>query len=163
MPFDKVKLNLTKNQKTRLAKAIIADNPITIRLTKNALKSGPDILFLTKRQQNKLAKAKANNAGADLSFSKRQLGYHRARSKKSEMLDGDGMNGKGIGAVLGSLAPMLVPLGTKIVGKVADKIFGKGDVSDTQTDAEGGATGPYLPGHFAGTGKPKKAVKKKTK
>ena len=63
------KVNLTKGQKAKLAKAIKDGSALKLRLGKNSL-NGNDELFLSPRQIAKLNKAKKNNTGAEISFSK---------------------------------------------------------------------------------------------
>ena len=66
------KVNLSQGQKAKLAKAIKDGSALKLRLGKNAL-SGPDELFLSPRQIAKLQKAKKNNTGAEISFSKSSI------------------------------------------------------------------------------------------
>ena len=63
------KVNLSQGQKAKLAKAIKDGSALKLRLGKNSL-SGPDELFLSPRQIAKLQKAKKNNTGVEISFSK---------------------------------------------------------------------------------------------
>ena len=55
--YHEYKVNLSKGQKAKLAKAMKDSSPITLRLSKNEL-VGNDELMLTKSQINKLQKAK---------------------------------------------------------------------------------------------------------
>ena len=66
------KVHLSQGQKAKLAKAIKDGSALKLRLGKNAL-SGPDELFLSPRQIAKLQKAKKNNTGAEISFSKSSI------------------------------------------------------------------------------------------
>ena len=63
------KVHLSQGQKAKLAKAIKDGSALKLRLGKNSL-SGNDELFLSPRQIAKLQKAKKNNTGAEISFSK---------------------------------------------------------------------------------------------
>ena len=122
------KVHLSQGQKAKLAKAIKDGSALKLRLGKNAL-SGPDELMLSPRQIAKLQKAKKNNKGAEISFSKSSI-------KKSVKQGGS------LWTSLISLGTKALPLVTKGVAKVAphlatgalsalgslgiDKIFGKG-------------------------------------
>ena len=121
-------VNLSQGQKAKLAKAIKDGSALKLRLGKNAL-SGPDELMLSPRQIAKLQKAKRNNKGAEISFSKSSI-------KKSVKKGGS------LWTSLISLGAKALPLVTKGVAKVAphlatgalsalgslgiDKIFGSG-------------------------------------
>ena len=118
------KVHLSQGQKTKLAKAIKDGSALKLRLSKNAL-SGPDELLLSPRQIAKLQKAKNNNLGAEISFSKSAI----RKSVKQ-------------GGSLWTSLLKLTPFLTKGVSKVAlhlatgamsalgslgiDKMFGKG-------------------------------------
>ena len=122
------KVNLSKGQKAKLAKAMKDSSPITIRLLKNEL-VGNDEMMLTKSQINKLQKAKQKNTGAEIKISKSQI-------RKSVKQGGS------LWSSLISLGTKALPFMTKGVSKVAphlatgalsalgslgiDKIFGKG-------------------------------------
>ena len=122
------KVHLSQGQKAKLAKAIKDGSALKLRLGKNAL-SGPDELMLSPRQIEKLNKAKKNNKGAEISFSKSSI-------KKSVKQGGS------LWTSLISLGTKALPLVTKGVSKVAphlatgalsalgslgiDKIFGEG-------------------------------------
>ena len=122
------KVNLSQGQKAKLAKAIKDGSALKLRLGKNSL-SGNDELMLSPRQIAKLQKAKRNNAGAEISFSKSSI-------KKSVKQGGS------LWTSLLSLGTKALPLVTKGVSKVAphlatgalsalgslgiDKIFGSG-------------------------------------
>ena len=122
------KVNLSQGQKAKLAKAIKDGSALKLRLGKNAL-SGPDELMLSPRQIAKLQKAKRNNRGVEISFSKSSI-------KKSVKQGGS------LWTSLISLGTKALPLVTKGVAKVAphlatgalsalgslgiDKIFGNG-------------------------------------
>ena len=122
------KVNLSQGQKAKLAKAIKDGSALKLRLGKNAL-SGPDELMLSPRQIEKLNKAKRNNRGVEISFSKSSI-------RKSVKQGGS------LWTSLISLGTKALPLVTKGVAKVAphlatgalsalgslgiDKIFGKG-------------------------------------
>ena len=118
------KVNLSQGQKAKLAKAIKDGSALKLRLGKNSL-TGPDELFLSPRQIAKLQKAKKNNTGAEISFSKSSI----RKSVKQ-------------GGSLWTSLLKLTPFLTKRVSKIAphlatgamsalgslgiDKIFGKG-------------------------------------
>ena len=122
------KVNLSKGQKAKLAKAIKDGSALKLRLSKNAL-SGPDELMLSPRQIAKLQKAKRNNSGVEISFSKSSI-------RKSVK------HGGSLWTSLISLGTKALPFVTKGVSKVAphlatgalsalgslgiDKIFGSG-------------------------------------
>ena len=122
------KVNLSQGQKAKLAKAIKDGSALKLRLGKNAL-SGPDELMLSPRQIKKLNKAKRNNKGVEISFSKSSI-------RKSVKQGGS------LWTSLISLGTKALPLVTKGVSKVAphlatgalsalgslgiDKIFGEG-------------------------------------
>ena len=122
------KVNLSKGQKAKLAKAIKDGSALKLRLGKNAL-SGPDELLLSPRQIAKLQKAKRNNSGVEISFSKSSI-------RKSVKQGGS------LWTSLISLGTKALPFVTKGVSKVAphlatgalsalgslgiDKIFGSG-------------------------------------
>ena len=122
------KVHLSQGQKAKLAKAIKDGSALKLRLGKNAL-SGPDELMLSPRQIAKLNKAKKNNKGAEISFSKSSI-------KKSVKQGGS------LWTSLISLGAKALPFVTKGVSKVAphlatgalsalgslgiDKIFGEG-------------------------------------
>ena len=122
------KVNLSKGQKAKLAKAIKDGSALKLRLSKNAL-SGNDELLLSPRQIAKLQKAKRNNSGVEISFSKSSI-------RKSVKQGGS------LWTSLFSLGTKALPFVTKGVSKVAphlatgalsalgslgiDKIFGSG-------------------------------------
>ena len=122
------KVNLSQGQKAKLAKAIKDGSALKLRLGKNAL-SGPDELMLSPRQIAKLQKAKRNNSGVEISFSKSSI-------RKSVKQGGS------LWTSLISLGTKALPFVTKGVSKVAphlatgalsalgslgiDKIFGSG-------------------------------------
>ena len=122
------KVNLSKGQKAKLAKAIKDGSALKLRLGKNAL-SGNDELLLSPRQIAKLQKAKRNNSGVEISFSKSSI-------RKSVK------HGGSLWTSLFSLGTKALPFVTKGVSKVAphlatgalsalgslgiDKIFGSG-------------------------------------
>ena len=122
------KVHLSQGQKAKLAKAIKDGSALKLRLGKNAL-SGPDELMLSPRQIEKLNKAKRNNKGVEISFSKSSI-------KKSVKQGGS------LWTSLISLGTKALPFVTKGVSKVAphlatgalsalgslgiDKIFGEG-------------------------------------
>ena len=135
-------VNLSQGQKAKLAKAIKDGSALKLRLGKNAL-SGPDELMLSPRQIAKLQKAKKNNKGAEISFSKSSI-------RKSVKQGGS------LWTSLISLGAKALPLVTKGVAKVAphlatgalsalgslgiDKIFGEG--AQRPKGMQGGAVLP---------------------
>ena len=122
------KVHLSQGQKAKLAKAIKDGSALKLRLGKNAL-SGNDELLLSPRQIAKLQKAKRNNSGVEISFSKSSI-------RKSVK------HGGSLWTSLFSLGTKALPFVTKGVSKVAphlatgalsalgslgiDKIFGSG-------------------------------------
>ena len=99
------KVHLSQGQKAKLAKAIKDGSALKLRLGKNAL-SGPDELMLSPRQIAKLQKAKRNNRGVEISFSKSSI-------RKSVKQGGS------LWTSLISLGAKALPLVTKGVSKVA--------------------------------------------
>ena len=65
-------VNLTDNQKIKLANSIKNKCPLTLRL-KHLDLAGNDELMLTKSQINKIRKSLANRTGVDLKISKTQI------------------------------------------------------------------------------------------
>ena len=65
-------VTLSKNQKEKLAKALINKSAITIRLSASEL-CGPDTLFLTRTQIKKIQMARSMMKGVDLKISKAQI------------------------------------------------------------------------------------------
>ena len=124
------KVHLSQGQKAKLAKAIKDGSALKLRLGKNAL-SGNDELLLSPRQIAKLQKAKRNNSGVEISFSKSSI-------RKSVKQGGS------LWTSLFSLGTKALPFVTKGVSKVAphlatgalsalgslgiDKIFGSGTI-----------------------------------
>ena len=68
----KYNVNLTQRQKEKIARAFKKKCQTTLRLTNSQL-SGPDELFLTKTQVQKLEKAKKNGSGSDITISETQM------------------------------------------------------------------------------------------
>ena len=66
------KVNLSEGQRKKLLTAQKNKSEITIRLSKSDIK-GNDSLMLTKRQINKLNKAKKSGVGSDLKISQTQI------------------------------------------------------------------------------------------
>ena len=66
------RVNLSQGQRMKLLSAIKNNSPLTIRLNNSDL-TGNDSLMLTKRQINKLNKARSLGVGSDLSISKTQI------------------------------------------------------------------------------------------
>ena len=99
------KVNLSKGQKEKLAKAVKNSSPITLRLSKNEL-VGNDEMMLTKSQINNLQKAKQKNSGAEIKISKSQI-------RKSIKQGGS------LWTSLISLGTKAMPFVTKGVSKVA--------------------------------------------
>ena len=63
------KVNLSKGQKEKLARAYKTSSPLTLRLKNNQL-TGNDELMLTSQQINKINKAKSQGKGSDIKISK---------------------------------------------------------------------------------------------
>ena len=101
--YIKYGVSLGENQKAKLARALANKSTITLRLSTSAL-SGPDELFLTKTQLNKIKKAKSMNKGVDLNISKTQLKRVVKRG--------------------GSLFSSLMALGTKLLPMAAKALPG---------------------------------------
>ena len=118
------KVHLSQGQKAKLAKAIKDGSALKLRLGKNAL-SGPDELFLSPRQIAKLEKAKRNNTGAEISFSKSAIrkSVKQGGSLWTSLLKLTPFLTKGVSKVALHLATgALSALGSLGI----DKIFGKG-------------------------------------
>ena len=118
------KVNLSQGQKAKLAKAIKDGSALKLRLGKNAL-SGPDELMLSPRQIAKLQKAKKNNKGAEISFSKSSIkkSVKQGGSLWTSLLKLTPFLTKGVAKV----APHLATGALSALGSLGiDKIFGKG-------------------------------------
>ena len=118
------KVNLSQGQKAKLAKAIKDCSALKLRLGKNAL-SGPDELFLSPRQIAKLQKAKKNNTGAEISFSKSAIrkSVKQGGSLWTSLLKLTPFLTKGVAKV----APHLATGALSALGSLGiDKIFGSG-------------------------------------
>ena len=98
-------VTLSPGQKEKLARAYQTNSAITIRLNVNEL-SGNDQLMLTKRQINKLMKAKKMNKGSDIKISKTQI-------RKAVVYGGSLWSG------LFSLGTKLLPYAGRAAAKVA--------------------------------------------
>ena len=117
------KVNLSKGQKEKLAKAVKNSSPITIRLFKNEL-VGNDKMMLTKSQINKLQKAKQKNTGAEIKISKSQIrkSIKQGGSLWSSLLKLTPFLTKGVSKV----APHLATGALSALGSLGiDKSFGK--------------------------------------
>ena len=118
------KVNLSQGQKAKLAKAIKDGSALKLRLGKNAL-SGNDGLMLSSRQIAKLEKAKRNNSGAEISFSKTSIrkSVKQGGSLWSSLLKLTPFITKGVSKV----APHLATGALSALGSLGiDKIFGSG-------------------------------------
>ena len=120
-------VNLSKGQKTNLAKAIQTNSELTLRLKNNQL-SGSDELMLTKTQLNKIQKAVANRTGVDVNFSKSQI---RKVVQGGSLFSSLAMLGaKALPFVTKAASKALPALATGAVSALGslgiDKIFGKG-------------------------------------
>ena len=118
------KVHLSQGQKAKLAKAIKDGSALKLRLGKNAL-SGNDELFLSPRQIAKLQKAKKNNTGAEISFSKSSIrkSVKQGGSLWTSLLKLTPFLTKGVSKV----APHLATGALSALGSLGiDKIFGKG-------------------------------------
>ena len=118
------KVNLSQGQKAKLAKAIKDGSALKLRLGKNSL-SGNDELMLSPRQIAKLQKAKRNNAGAEISFSKSSIkkSVKQGGSLWTSLLKLTPFLTKGVSKV----APHLATGAVSALGSLGiDKIFGKG-------------------------------------
>lgn len=71
--MEKVNVNLTDYQKSKIKSAFKKNKDLTIQFEINQFENGNDVLLLTKRQFNKLQKHKKFNAGLRLEFSFNQL------------------------------------------------------------------------------------------
>ena len=118
------KVNLSKGQKEKLAKAVKNSSPITLRLSKNEL-VGNDELMLTKSQIGKLQKAKQKNTGVEIKISKTQItkSVKHGGSLWASLLKLTPFLTKGVAKV----APHLATGALSALGSLGiDKIFGKG-------------------------------------
>ena len=118
------KVNLSQGQKAKLAKAIKDGSALKLRLGKNSL-SGNDELLLSPRQIAKLQKAKKNNTGAEISFSKSAIrkSIKQGGSLWTSLLKLTPFLTKGVSKV----APHLATGAVSALGSLGiDKIFGKG-------------------------------------
>ncbi|RDD36229.1 hypothetical protein TrispH2_011689 [Trichoplax sp. H2] len=91
MPYSEYGVNISPSQKQKLKSAINAKKGCTIRLSRSDL-TGPDKLYLTRRQINKINKAKLKNTGCDIKLSKTQVAK----------------NGGFIGALLAGILPAVI-------------------------------------------------------
>ena len=67
-------LNLTQNQKQKIANAYKSKTSVSVRLTNASLQTKGNVsLQLTSRQINRINKAKASGHGIQINFSKTQL------------------------------------------------------------------------------------------
>ena len=126
--YYKWKINLTDEQKIKLANSIKNKCPLTLRVKYSNLK-GNDIILISARQIHKLEKAIDNQTGMDFKISKAQI------TKMAKQ-------GGNIFTSLASLGAKVLPYAIKGVSKAApalatgavsalgslgiDKIFGKG-------------------------------------
>ena len=118
------KVNLSQGQKAKLAKAIKDGSALKLRLGKNSL-SGNDELLLSPRQIAKLQKAKQNNSGAEISFSKSSIrkSIKQGGSLWTSLLKLTPFLTKGVSKI----APHLATGAVSALGSLGiDKIFGKG-------------------------------------
>ena len=118
------KVNLSQGQKAKLAKAIKDGSALKLRLGKNSL-SGNDELLLSPRQIAKLQKAKKNNTGAEISFSKSSIrkSIKQGGSLWTSLLKLTPFLTKGVSKI----APHLATGAVSALGSLGiDKIFGKG-------------------------------------
>ena len=118
------KVNLSQGQKAKLAKAIKDGSALKLRLGKNSL-SGNDELLLSPRQIAKLQKAKKNNTGAEISFSKSSIrkSVQQGGSLWTSLLKLTPFLTKGVSKV----APHLATGAVSALGSLGiDKIFGSG-------------------------------------
>ena len=118
------KVNLSQGQKAKLAKAIKDGSALKLRLGKNSL-SGNDELLLSPRQIAKLQKAKKNNTGAEISFSKSAIrkSIKQGGSLWTSLLKLTPFLTKGVSKI----APHLATGAVSALGSLGiDKIFGKG-------------------------------------
>jgi hypothetical protein len=72
MSYLRYNVNLSDNQKKKLANAIKNGKEVAIRLSYDEL-TGPNPILITSQQQTKINKAKLQKKGAELKFSKTQL------------------------------------------------------------------------------------------
>ena len=118
------KVNLSQGQKAKLAKAIKDGSALKLRLGKNSL-SGNDELLLSPRQIAKLQKAKKNNTGAEISFSKSSIrkSIKQGGSLWTSLLKLTPFLTKGVSKI----APHLATGAMSALGSLGiDKIFGSG-------------------------------------
>ena len=122
--MNQVKVNLSQGQKAKLAKAIKDGSALKLRLGKNSL-TGPDELLLSPRQIAKLQKAKKNNTGAEISFSKSSIrkSVQQGGSLWTSLLKLTPFLTKGVAKI----APHLATGAMSALGSLGiDKIFGSG-------------------------------------
>ena len=122
--MNQVKVNLSQGQKAKLAKAIKDGSALKLRLGKNSL-SGNDELLLSPRQIAKLQKAKKNNTGAEISFSKSSIrkSVQQGGSLWTSLLKLTPFLTKGVSKI----APHLATGAMSALGSLGiDKIFGSG-------------------------------------
>lgn len=111
------KVALSDTQKREIAKAAMNKSPITVSLKVSSL-DGPDELYLTSMQKQKLDKRRAKGLGAKLNLSVAQLKYMKKQ-------------GGFIGAILPFLTSTVLPAlatgaATSAGSMLFNKLFGKG-------------------------------------
>ena len=99
--YEKVKLNISDNQKEKIQHAMKNKIPVTIRINEE----GNDVLALSKRQINKLQKAFNQNKGVDITLGVKQIKY----------------NMKIEGGFLARLAGMILPALKTIIPAIGDR------------------------------------------
>jgi hypothetical protein len=121
MSYVEYHLGLSDLQKTKLVRAVKNGEGISLKLDNSQL-TGNDKILLTKRQVNKIEKAKSKGIGVVVAFSKQQL--HKNRALQGGFLQALLPIMKGLaGPLLGSL---LTPISSAIGNRVGRAIQGNG-------------------------------------
>lgn len=97
--YIELSIHLSKTQRQQIAYAVQHNSTVRLKFTKHQLFENPNNvkLHVTPTQYKKVQKAKSSNKGVMLTLSKKQLQYNKS----------GGFLGPILGALVGSLAPML--------------------------------------------------------
>jgi len=144
--YHHVYLNFSPSQKEKILKAIKDDTDVTLKLSKENMDDGGDLMLLTKAQVEKLKKAYEQDKGVNIKLSKTQLKHN----KKVEggflpallaMLPAIASK-VGPALALGALSGTASALASKATRKVTGE--GMGQASETKGDGLFLGRGMYL-------------------
>lgn len=74
--YEKIKLNISDQQKTKIKKALDNDAPVRLQIRFEDFKNGSDIIGVTKTQLKKMEDAFQKNKGVTLKLSKAQIKHN---------------------------------------------------------------------------------------